>query len=438
MQKQQIQRKLDTHSSICCSDRLEALSETLDSSKHANMGCDRAGPSGDSAPTQERTEDVISSTPSEKQLAPFTSVSSNIQVERPKDTPAVPTHIQSPTAGITEGCVAQKEPQTLGWIGTPATPGRPDVAEGRPKQSQEARRANRQHAEGEDENGGFKANWSSGRRDQAESTCTYTCLTEMPEEEDAAIKADLFKHAWQSEHHLQHLSQMHSGMSEYPPRSPQRTPNNLNSPASGSQSDILNSPQLPLDMNNFGFSQQHWESSSIHHQQVSCDPSVSRCVNAQSADTQNFSQSKSVNLQNQAFPHRDRTQSSITPVQQGHTDAKLTMDSHRSPSVSPDSHSAQVGRAAAGWTGLNKNVLDNNAAPPSEPFTFPEPFDYNDTKDGAPNEDNKYQSFFLSGQLNVFQPVECLFSGVRPVQSCQNHTEDTSSSDDEGKLIIEL
>ncbi|XP_056294558.1 zinc finger protein 831 isoform X3 [Pseudoliparis swirei] len=175
-------RKLDTHSSICCSDRLEALSETPDSSKHANMGCDRAGPSDDSAPTQDRTEDVISSTPSEKQLAPFTSVSSNIQVERPKDTPAVSTHIQSPTAGITEGCVAQKEPQTLGWIGTPATPGRPDVTEGRPKQSQEARRANRQHVEGEDENGGFKAYWLSGRRDQAESTCTYTCLPEMPEE----------------------------------------------------------------------------------------------------------------------------------------------------------------------------------------------------------------------------------------------------------------
>lgn len=83
--------------------------------------------------------------------------------------------------GITERCVAQKEPQTLGWIGTPATPGRPDVTEGRPKQSQEARRANRQHVEGEDENGGFKAYWLSGRRDQAESTCTYTCLPEMPE-----------------------------------------------------------------------------------------------------------------------------------------------------------------------------------------------------------------------------------------------------------------
>ncbi|XP_034388642.1 zinc finger protein 831 isoform X2 [Cyclopterus lumpus] len=367
---------------ICCSNRLEALSETPDSSKDVNMGCDRARPSHDSAPTREGSQDVISSTPSEKQLAQFMSVSSNIQVERPKDTPAVPTHIQSPTAGITEGCVAQKEPQTLGCRGTP---GRPDVTDGRPKQSQEAGRANPQHVEGKDENGGVEANWVSGWRDQAESTCTYTCLPEMPEEEDTAVKVDLFKHSWLSKHHLQHLSQTHSGMSEYPPR----TPSNLNSLASGGQTDLFHSPQLPLDMNNFCFSEQHWESSSIHNQQVSCESSLIQRINAraQLADTQN------------AF--------------------------------------SQISRAAAGSTGLNKNVLDNNAAPPSEPFTFREPYDYNDTKDGAPNEDNKYQSFFLSGQLNGFQPAECLTSGVRPVQSCQDHTEDTSS-DDEGKLIIEL
>lgn len=233
-------------------------------------------------------------------------------------------------------------------------------------------------------------------------------------------------------------------MSEYPPRSPQQALSDLNSMASGGQTGLFNSPQLPLD-NNFCFSQQHWDNSSIHNQQVSCESSSSQRIKAraQLAETQNaFSQSKSSTQQTQAFPHQDRQRSNISPVQQGHTDYKLTIGSHKSPSVSPDSYSVQVSRAAARSTGetlaSNNDVLDNNAAPPSEPFQFPEPDDYIDTKDEAPNDYNKYQTFFLSSQLNGFQPAECLTSGVRPVQSCQDHTEDTSSSDDEGKLIIEL
>ncbi|XP_068451259.1 zinc finger protein 831 [Clinocottus analis] len=432
-------RQLNPHGSICCSNSIGKLAEALDSSKHANMGCDRVGPSDDSAPTQEVTQDVISSTQSEKQQAQIMSVSSTIQVERPKDTPAVPSRMESPTAGLMEGCAAQKEPQTLGRGGTPGTPGssgRPDGTDGRPERSQEAERANLQSVKGEDENGGVEA-------EQTEPTCTSTCLTDMPEEEGKAVKVDLFKHSWLSEQHLQRLSQTHPGMSEYPPRSPQQTLSNLNSSASGCQTDLLNSPQLPLDMNNFCFSQQPWESSSIHNQQVSCESSLGQRINAAETQTEtqnDFSQSKSVPRPTQAFPPQDTKQSSDSPVQQGPTDAKLTISSHRSPCVSPDSHCVQVSRAAAGSTGLNKNVLDNNAAPPScgppsEPFTFLEPDDYND---GSPNDYNKYQSFFLSGQLNGFQPAECLTSGVRPVQSCQDSTEDTSSSDDEGKLIIEL
>ncbi|XP_054472394.1 zinc finger protein 831 [Anoplopoma fimbria] len=424
-------KQLNQQVSICCNNPMETtLSEAPDSSKCANMGCDRVGPPDNSAPSQEVIKNVISSTHSEKQLAQFMSVSSNIQLERPKDTPAELISIQSPTA---EGCAAQKGPQTLGRGENPRQPDR------RPKQSKEADRTD-PRVVGEDDK---EADWVPGRRDKAESICTYTCLPDMSEGGDRAVKVDTFKHCWLSEQHLQQVSQTHSGMSDYPTQHPQQALSDFNSSAGGAQTGLFDSPQPPLDRNNLCFSQQHWESGSIHNQPVSCEPSQHNKARAKLAETKNaFSRGQSSPQPTQAFPHQDQKQSSITPVLQGHTDAKSTIVSHKSPSISADSFSVQVSRAAAALTEetlvSNNNVLDNNVAPPPEPFTFPEPHDYHDTKDGAPNDYNKYQSFFLSSQLHSYQPAECLTGGVRPVQSCQDYTEDTSSSDDEGKLIIEL
>lgn len=105
MDKCKIPRQSNPQASICCRNPVEsALPETLDSSKHANIGCDGVGPSDNAAPSQEMTlsesQGVISSAHSEKQLDLFTSMSSNIQVEKAKDIPSVLTSIQSPTAGI--------------------------------------------------------------------------------------------------------------------------------------------------------------------------------------------------------------------------------------------------------------------------------------------------------------------------------------------------
>lgn len=98
-------RQSNPQASICCRFPVDStLSDTLDSLKHANMGCDRVGPSDNAAHLQEMTlgesQFVISSAHSDKQPAPFTSVSSNMQVEKAKDIPAVLTNIQNPTAGI--------------------------------------------------------------------------------------------------------------------------------------------------------------------------------------------------------------------------------------------------------------------------------------------------------------------------------------------------
>lgn len=97
-------RQLNAQASIYCSNPSEpTLSENVNLSKHANRGCDRVGPSDNSAPLQEMTlgeaQDLISSAHSEEQLGQFTSVSPNIQVERSKDIPAVLTSVQSPAAG---------------------------------------------------------------------------------------------------------------------------------------------------------------------------------------------------------------------------------------------------------------------------------------------------------------------------------------------------
>ncbi|XP_073324180.1 zinc finger protein 831 [Pagrus major] len=94
-------RQLNPQASINCNNPMESTSsEGLNSSKHADMGSDRVSPMDNSAPPQEISlSDIIRSAHSEKQLGQFASVSSNIQVERPKDIPAMCISIQSPTTG---------------------------------------------------------------------------------------------------------------------------------------------------------------------------------------------------------------------------------------------------------------------------------------------------------------------------------------------------
>lgn len=109
---------------------------------------------------------------------------------------------------------------------------------------------------------------------------------------------------------------------------------------------------------------------------------------------------------------------------------------------------AQPSEAAAVLTGETpafSNTLDSNAFT-SNCFTCPEDVDDNDTKDSATQRDAGesshpgaiYSSFFFLGQTPDYPAAESQSSAVRPVPSCQENMEDTGSSDDEGKLIIEL
>ncbi|XP_039972039.1 zinc finger protein 831 isoform X2 [Xiphias gladius] len=192
------QRQLNPQASMSCSNPSEfTLSENLNPSKHANRSRDRVGPVDNSAPLKEMTlsesQDVISLAHSEKQLDQFASVSSNIQVERPKDIPSFLKSIQSPTAGLVEGaspvgCAAQKEPQTLGHGGTP---GQSDSADWRSKRSQDAGETNHQKMDGqggggvmrEDKNGGIKTDHVPGQWGNAKSGCRYTVLPDVKKPE---------------------------------------------------------------------------------------------------------------------------------------------------------------------------------------------------------------------------------------------------------------
>ncbi|XP_008282962.1 zinc finger protein 831 [Stegastes partitus] len=442
-------RRLNPQASIYCSDQVEStLSDNLTSSKCSNTGCGVAGSPDESVPLVEITprdsQDVISSAPSDRR---FTSVSSTIRLEEPKDAPAA--SIQSPAAGRMEGaaqvgCEAQKETQEHA-----GTPGRPDSAAWRPKQSQEAGETHQQHWE-EQSGGGAMGEETDGQLKTAKVSAQWD------KGEDRKVKADSCKNSWLSEQHLQHLSQTHSGMSEYPPRSPQQAPsssNNLHLSASSIQANLFNSPQPPVEMNHFYVSQQSWEDGGgIHNQQTQVQLSE-----------KDFSRTEPYLQQSLTFSHQEQN----STIQQGNSAAGTNSTAgsfssksgdHKDPNLSSDvgllssthcSQASQVCRAAAGFMGeMSKN--NQNAGSPSRPFAYPEPEEKQDSIDkplsdytshssnsGRPDFTNKYQSIFLTGSLPGYQP-ECLSGGVRPVQSCQDYTEDTSSSDDEGKLIIEL
>nr|XP_020503009.1 uncharacterized protein LOC109994154 [Labrus bergylta] len=479
----------NSQASIHCSHPVKSTSsEAENSAKHEGMGCERVGLTEDSQKTSQcGSQDEISSAGSQKLLDQFSSASSSVKKETIRDNTAVSSSTQSLTAELMEASTlrrsaAQVEPQTQTHEETA------DTTDRRPTQTQETEETNVQCIEGqqagevggEDKSGEFES--GEQPEEQGES---YTCVQDFTKQEGYDRKitavAESFKHSWLPEQHLQDLSQTHSGMSDYSSQRPQRASsvsNNLNSPASCGQTRLQNYSQPQLDTNNFYFSQQHWESSVIHNQQTQnlCETISSPLVKAQVqlTETQSaVSQIESDPTQTQSSSYQEQKQATTALlVQQGKTTSannntegscctKVTLESRKSclPAVktssstsqhSQESFSAQASEATAGLTAdvqaSNIPVLDDSTVQP-----LPHREDYQDSKDKMPNDfmsqssnsetsdnANKYQSFFLAGQLQGYPSAECLTGGVRPVQSCQEYAEDTSSSDDEGKLIIEL
>ncbi|XP_041639948.1 zinc finger protein 831 [Cheilinus undulatus] len=477
----QTPRQMVTQTSIHCSNPTESSSsEAENSCEHASKGGHTEDLASSHRISLSRSEDVISSAYSQNQPDQFTSVSSNIKMgdrDNVRDHTDVLKSVHNiPSAELMEaaslgGSGIHVEPQTQGHGETS------DSTDAGPKQREET-----SHHSLEGQAGGEVDNSRIIRAEQgeAESDCRYTCLQESTKQEgyDNKVVPDSFKNSVPSEQHLQDLSQTHSGMSDSSSRSPQRAPSmshNPNSPASCSQARLLHYPQPPLETNVY-FSQKHWDSSGIHNQQTQklCESNQSQHIKAhvQLTETQNILlKTEPSPLQSQTFSHQDQKpkqkQASITlSNQQGNMTAAnntavsccATLGSPKSlsPDVKPSlsSQLSQTSFSIGATVGLtadteaSKNPLSDNKS--VQPLTHSEHVDYQDSQEKLPKDymiqscssersdsTNKYQSFFLGGQLHGYQ-AECLPSGVRPVQSCQDYTEDTSSSDDEGKLIIEL
>lgn len=130
----------------------------------------------------------------------------------------------------------------------------------------------------------------------------------------------------------------------------------------------------------------------------------------------------------------------LAPLRRPESDAITS--SHQQASEAQPSEAAAMLTAE---TPAFSDVLDSNTFT-SKCFACPENVDYNDAKDSAAQRHAGesshsgpiYSSFFFLGHHQDYPAAESQSSAVRPVPSCQEHMEDTSSSDDEGKLIIEL
>ncbi|XP_072239088.1 zinc finger protein 831 [Leuresthes tenuis] len=469
-------RQLNPHRSIYCGHQEEPTG------KHTKMQFNKVGPSDKFSPSLEITssesQDVTSSEHPEKHASQSTSLFSDIRLERPKDSPAVCTTIQGPTTGLLEGacleeCGAQKDLQTLEHARTPV---QPESTDWRSKESQGEAETHNQSLD--EQRGGGVTEEDKNRTIKSDKVTEshYRYIVTKSKGDDSKVQVDSFKNSCLSEQHFQCFSQTHSGMSECPPPTSKQAPNTsniLDMPPSSIHTSLFNSP--PVEMNQFYPSQENWGSSTIYNQQtrVLHESNTSQRIIAQAhlSETENiFSRTELCLQQTHSFTYEHQNQTSISlSAQQENTTAGnntalsssdiLTSGSHKNLSLSPDfiilssTHPRRVSqfcRTTAGLTGdiqLSKNY--QNTGSPSKPFTYMKTEEKQDSIDMAPNDytcqssnsgrpdiTSKCQSLFMDGLLSGHQPTECLISGVRPVQSC--YTEDTSSSDDEGKLIIEL
>ncbi|XP_012728837.2 zinc finger protein 831 [Fundulus heteroclitus] len=443
--------------------------------KHANMQLNRVDPSNNSSSSvvvcSSDIQNVIRREHSEKPLAQFTLKAASVDMERPRDN----TDLQSSTAGMTEAVqkdrCSQEHRET--HVHPKSTDWRALQNQGEPETKHQ--RLEEQAGDvltGEEQNKGIKTNGGP------ESYCTHVAVPNKakPKGEETKLHLESFKISCLSEQDLQPVSQTNSGMSECPPPNLHPSLNTSHNPDLSTNSIHTSFLDCsPIEIKHLYPPQKNWDSSNImfnQQMQVSCEANMSQHVPAPVplSETQSIFFCTEPSLQ--SFTSRDQTKSSISlAAQQGYNSTGIyrtaegccdvfTVDSNKKHSVLPDfktlsstylSQVPKVHRSSGEMTTDIQRLQDNQISiSPSQPFSFLEPDEKQKTADtpndfinqscnsGRPDISNKYQSIFMIGPLHDYQPADCLPSGVRPVLSFQDDTEDTSSSDDEGKLIIEL
>ncbi|XP_043978100.1 zinc finger protein 831 isoform X2 [Gambusia affinis] len=403
-------------------------------------------------------QNVIRREYSEKSPGQFNLQPAPVDMKRPGDV----TSFQGSTTGITDGAQTDLDSQEHS-----ETPVQPDSTDWRPKHNQGEPERKHQRL-GEQGNDGLT---KSDKGPESYSRQVAVADMSRSKGEETNLHVDTSKISCLSEQHLESLSQKNSCMSECPQPNLRQAPNtshNSDTPANSIHFSLLNSP--PLEINHLYSPQKTWDRGIVlydQQMQVSCESNLSQDapIPISTSETQSVFLCAEPSLQ--SFSSQDQTRSAIGfSAQQGCTATGnyscdvFTVESKSNSCVLPDfrtlssTYFSQVPKECRGtgeMTGDIRMLPDNLITEsPSQPFSFLEPEKKQDAMDslndftsqssnsGRPDITSKYQSVFMIGSFPGYQSSDCLPSGVRPVPSFQDNTEDTSSSDDEGKLIIEL
>ncbi|XP_032404423.1 zinc finger protein 831 [Xiphophorus hellerii] len=456
-------RQLNPQAFVFHSHHMEPAKSTSQSSlKHANVHLSRVELSDNSSSSMEycpqEIQNVMRRDHSEKSPGQFNLQPASVDMKRPGDV----TSFQSSTTGITDGAQADLDSQEHG-----ETPVQLDSTDRRPKQNQ-GEPERKQQRLGEQGNDGLT---KSDKGPESDSRHVAVADMSRREGEETNLHMDTSKISCLSEQHFESLSQKNSCVSECPQPNLRQAPNtshNSDTPANSIHSSLLNSP--PLEINHLYSPQKTWDRGIVFYNQqmqVSCESNLSQDapIPISTSETQSVFLCAEPSLQ--SFSSQDQTKGAIGfSAQQGciatsnYSCDVFTVESKNNSCVLPDfrtlssTYFSQVQKECRGTGETTEDIQmlpDNQITEsPSQPFLLLEPEKKQDAMDslndfisqssnaGRPDITSKYQSVFMIGSFHGYQSSDCLPSGVRPVPSFQDNTEDTSSSDDEGKLIIEL
>lgn len=242
---------------------------------------------------------------------------------------------------------------------------------------------------------------SHGPLQTERDTATYIQLENKAE--DPRVKADSFPNSWISEQHLQHLFHTPSGMSIYPPQSSGSSPKVSSLPALPNNTDYCNLP--PSLLLNCYSSQ---ESGMDHLQaQALCEANLNK-LSVKEPQQTDISNSQA------------RCEEKL--------DQRLEDENCLVTATTKRSHISELTKI------YQSSTVFINPMRQSEPF-YSEHISRDEPQESL-DATTKYPSLFGAGLSYSYQPGDPQSSAVRVVQTSVE--QEDSSSDDEGKLIIEL
>lgn len=460
-----VPRQLNPQAFVFPSHQVKPIkSGSQDSIKHATMQLNRWEPSDNSSSSLEfcshQKSNEIRREHSEKSLDQVDLQTASVDIRRHRDV----TNFQNSTTGIKKG--AHKD---LDSHEDRKTPVQPESTDRRPKQNQGEPEKKHQRLEEQDGDGltGEDHNRTIYMHKAPESYRRHVAVPDItrPKGEETNPHVDPSEIPVLSEQHLEFLSQKNSKTSQCPPShhhpgTPPYTSHNSDPSTHSFHSSLLDCPPV----NHPCPPQKNCDRSVIvcdQQIQAPYEPSRSQHTLRPISSSETRSDYLYAEPSLQSMSRQDQTNNTISlSAQQAYTTTGnyscdvFTLESNKNRSVLPDFRtlsSAYLSRApkVCGSTGEMTGDKQMTVSPPQS-FSFLEPEKKQDTMDtpndftnqscnsGRPDMANKYQSIFPIGSFHGYQAADCLSCGVRPVPSFQDNTEDTSSSDDEGKLIIEL